>query len=396
MQNSRPTWLPTTFAQAEADVNARVVAENHYTELKRTYERTDSGRREMAKDIAALALDGGTMVIGVDEDNTGRAAALVPVELARFAERLDHAALHRCDPPVTVKIDLLVNPVDEATGLLTVGVPASPLAPHMVDGRYYGRGERGIRVLSDAEVVRLHQMRALEADRIEQTLDDAIADADRLLPEDSAKVGRLVIVAEPAPVQRPDLMAEVYERGDWWQWARTAESAVAEYIRLQDDNSPALAGCLYTGPFSPMQIRGGTTPDRQDRGVVLRGGPTDTTSGSAGYLELDESGAIRLAVNNLVAVVWERNASVLDWHMVLSSTVFVTDVLPRPLLGRHGAPAWGEVNAYQAGSYRSTTRITTPEMDGDLTAAMERLWGRMLRGMGLGGRLRAQRSPATE
>jgi hypothetical protein len=234
------------------------VAENHYTELKRTYERTDSGRREMAKDIAALALDGGTMVIGVDEDNTGRAAALVPVELARFAERLDHAAPHRCDPPVTVKIDLLVNPVDEATGLLTVGVPASPLAPHMVDGRYYGRGERGIRVLSDAEVVRLHQMRALEADRIEQTLDDAIADADRLLPEDSAKVGRLVIVAEPAPVQRPDLMAEVYERGGWWQWARTAESAVAEYIRLQDDNSPALAGCLYTGPFSPMQIRGMT------------------------------------------------------------------------------------------------------------------------------------------
>jgi hypothetical protein len=359
-------------------------------------------------------------VIGVDEDDTGRAVALVPVELAGFAERLDQAALHRCDPPVTVRIDLLVNPVDEATGLLMVEVPASPLAPHMVDGRYYGRGDRGIRVLSDAEVVRLHQMRALEADRIERTLDDAIADADRLLPEDSAKVGRLVIVAEPAPVQRPDLMAEVYARRDWWQWVRTAESAVAEYIRLQDDNSPALAECLYSGPFSPLQIRGGTTPARQDRGVVLRGGSTDTTSGRAGYLELDESGAIRLALNNLLA--WERNTSVLDWHMVLSSAVFVigmfqqicdkagmrsqmdvgvyldnlTDVVPRPPLGRHGAPAWDEVDAYQAGSYRSTTRITTSEMNGDLTTAMERLWGRMLRGMGLGGRLRVQRSPATE
>jgi hypothetical protein len=73
----------------------------------------------------------------------------------------------------------------------------------MVDGRY-ARGERGIRVLSDVEVVRLHQIRALEADRIERTLDDAIADADRL-PKDSANVGRLIIVAEPAPVQRPDL-----------------------------------------------------------------------------------------------------------------------------------------------------------------------------------------------
>jgi hypothetical protein len=227
-------------------------------------------------------------------------------------------------PPVTVRIDLLVNPVDEATGLLAVEVPVSPLAPHMVDGRYYGRGDRGIRVLSDADVVRLHQLRALEADRIERTLDEAIADADRLLPEESAKVGRLVIVAEPAPVQLLDLMAEVYARRDWWQWARTAESAVAEYLRLQDDKSPALAECLYSGPFSPLQIRGGTTPGRQDRGVMLRGGPTDTTSGRAGCLELDESGAIRLTLNNLLA--WERNTSVLDWHMVLSSTVFVIGV----------------------------------------------------------------------
>jgi hypothetical protein len=192
----------------------------------------------MAKDIAALALDGGTMVIGVDEDDTGRVVALVPVEIAGVAERLDQAALHRCDPSVTVRIDLLVNPVDEATGLLMVEVPASPLAPHMVDGRYYGRGDRGIRVLSDAEVVRLHQMQALEADRIERTLDDAIADANRLLPEDSAKVGRLVIVAEPAPVQRPDLMAEVYARRDWWQWVRTAESAVASTSASRTTTAP--------------------------------------------------------------------------------------------------------------------------------------------------------------
>jgi hypothetical protein len=317
VQSPRPIWLPSTFARAEVDVSARVVVENHYSELKRTYAPTDSGRREMAKDIAALALDGGTMVIGVDEDNTGRAVALVPVELAGFAERLDQAALHRCDPPVTVRIDLLVNPADEATGLFTVEVPASPLAPHMV----YGRGERAIRVLPDAEVVRLHQSRALETNRIERTLDHAIADADRLLPEDSAKVGRLLLVAEPAPVHRPDLMAEAYAPSDWWRWAEAAAAAAAEYVRLQEDNSPGLAEYLWGGPFSPLrQIRGGITPDRQDRGVVLRG-PTGTPSGRTGYLQLDESGAVRLALNKLFA--WERNTSVLDWRMALSSTVFV-------------------------------------------------------------------------
>jgi Putative DNA-binding domain len=401
-------------------VRSRVVVENHYCELKRTYERTDSGRREMAKDIAALALDGGSLVIGVDEDDTGRAVALVPVKLAGFAERLDQAALHRCDPPVTVRIEPMVNPLHNATGLLVVEIPPSPLAPHMVDGRYYGRGERSIRVLSDAEVLRLHQTRALEAEWIERALNDAIADADNLLPRDSAQVGRLVIVAEPVPIRRLDLMAEVYARRDWWRWAEAAESSAAEYVRLQDENSPALAESLWSGSFSPLrQVRGGTAPARQDRGVVRRGGPTDTTSGRAGYFELDEPGAIRLALNNLFT--WERNTSVLDWHMALSSTVFVigmfqqicneaglhsqldvgvyldnlADALPRPPLGRWGAPAWDQVNAHRAESYRSTTRITNAEMEGDLTAATERLWGRMLRGMGLGDQLRVPRSPAT-
>jgi len=415
MQSPRPTWLPTTFAQAEADVNARVVVENHYTELKRTYERTDSARRDMAKDIAALALDGGTMVIGVDEDKAGRAIALVPLTLAGFAERLHQAALHRCDPPVTVKIEPLATPADETTGLLTVEVPASPLAPHMVDGRYYGRGERGIRVLSDAEVIRLHQMRALETERIEQTLKEASADAHQQLPGDSAKVGRLVIVAEPAPVQRGDLMAEVYSPNDWWRWGEEAASAAAEYIRLQNDRSLGVSQCLYGMAWSPLRQIRDITPHRQDRGVMWRRHPRDSSSRD-GYLRLDESGAIRLAMDHLFTI--ERNTSILDWYMALSSTVFVigmyqqicnkagvrsqldvgvhleglTNVLPQPPIGAWGVPAWDEVNAYPSARYWSTTRITTQEMDGDLTSAMERLWGRLLRGMGLGDRLRTPRS----
>jgi hypothetical protein len=392
--------------------------ENHYTELKRTYDQTGGGSREMAKDLAALALDSGGLVIGVDEDNVGRAVTVVPVDLAGFAERVDQVALHRCDPPVPVRITTLPDPADEKTGILVVEVPAHPLAPIMVDGRYYGRGDRTVRQLSDAEVVRLHQARAAEVDRIEQTLEEADRRLGLTIPLDEAGVGRLLVVAEPAPIGRPDLMADTYSGPDWFRWQQNADNAAAAYVQSQDARSAVLAECLYSGPFSPLrQVRGGTAPSRQASGVLVRGGPRTASEDRSGSLELDESGALCLGINNFIAL--ERNLSVLDWHFVISSTVymvgmflqvcetsgvrsqldmgvFLRDVhraVARPPIGRHGAPDWASVeHGYPAGLYRRTTRITIAELDGDLAPAMERLWGPLLRSLGLGGRLRATRT----
>jgi predicted HTH transcriptional regulator len=157
--------MPRTFAAAKADVDARRVVENHYIEIKRTYPRTDGGTRVVGKDLAALGLDAGVLIIGVDEDDLGRAVEINPVPLAGFAERIDQVALHRCDPSMTVRITPVHAPTDETTGILIIEVPAHPLAPIMVEGRYYGRGERGVRQLADAEVVRLHLARTVEAER---------------------------------------------------------------------------------------------------------------------------------------------------------------------------------------------------------------------------------------
>jgi hypothetical protein len=312
-------WLPATYA--DADVHARRVVENHYTELKRTYEQTDGGRRELAKDLAALALDGGVLVIGVDEDDLGRAVKVMPVDLANFAERIDSAALYRCDPPV---VDFGVTPLpdsadeNETTGILVVEVAAHPDAPVMVDSRYYGRGERSVRRLSDAEVVRLHQARALEAEHVERTLDTAVDEARAALPEH--QVGRLTIVAEPAPIRRADVMAGVYAGHGWWRWQQEADAAAAAYVRLQDSRSPALTSCLYGGdPFSPLQhLGGGTAPGRQPRGVAVKGG--ERTSGHMGYLHLDESGALRLVINRII--MQDLTRSVLDWHFAVSATTY--------------------------------------------------------------------------
>jgi hypothetical protein len=257
----------------------------------------------------------------------------------------------------------------------------------MVNGRHYGRRERGIRVLPDAEVLRLHQVRAQEAEHIERALGYAVASAHGL-PNGSQTVGRLVVVAEPAPIRRADLMADVYAGSDWWRWQQEANDRAADYVRLQEVRSPVLAECLYSGgAFSPLShLRGGTRNDRQPRGVTVYGGPVGATDGHSGALDLDESGAVRLGINSVL--VSERNTRVLDWHFVISASGYVVGmfqqicekscspsqvdvgvylddlagVIPTPPLGRFGQPARDTVIPYGASAYRHTTRITVPEM----------------------------------
>ncbi|MCM3920256.1 ATP-binding protein [Frankia sp. AiPs1] len=414
---SRPVWTPTTYAGAVSDVDARKVTENHYIELKRTYDLTDAAKRKMAEHVAALALDGGVLVVGVEEDDLGRAVEVVPVDLAGLAERIDSAALYRCDPPVEVTITPLLDPEDEdkATGILLVEVPAHPLAPIMVDGRYFGRGERGVRRLFDAEVVRLHQARTLESRHAEQVLDVAVKEARADLPQ--GKIGRLTIIAEPAPIREVDAMSHVYAENDWWRWQQEADDGAAKYVQLHGSSDSGLAGCLYLGTFSPLQMfSGGTRKERQPRGVEVRGAGRGTSSEQSGYLQLHESGALRLAVNNFITPNREYSSvsgstcRELDWHYIVSVTVYVigmfvqirqeagfhsqldvgvhvdglTGVVPRSIDSAFFHR--GTATTYRADDYRRTTRITVQEMDGDPTAAMNRLWGPLLRSMGLGDR----------
>lgn len=402
----RPRWLPRTYAEVLTGVNAKV-QENHHIELKSTYARTDSGRAELAKDLAALALDGGCLLIGLEEDELGRAKDVAPVDLPGFAERVDQSATQRCDPAIQLQAHQIPEAEDALTGVLVVDIPAHPLAPIMVDGRYYGRGEKGRRQLSDTEVVRLHQARAREADRIEQSVERARSRAFNKLP--APKVGRLVVVAEPSPPRRSDLLASDLARGDWTHWQREADRRAVAFVGDQDDRSPRLAECLYStgGVVSPLEAMwGGVSPGRTATGVVLRGGPEDTAHGPGGYLEVHESGALVLALNHLTS--WERSVGLLDWHRLITSTVYMVAMFEQVCrkVGAHGAvdigvvtdqltglraldrrDAFHDLPPYEADEYRRTTRISVAEVEADLTPAMERLWGPLLRSLGLVDRL---------
>lgn len=66
-------------------------------------------------------------------------------------------------PQVEIKELWKTGDEERSKGCLVVIVPASPRAPHMViksgDNRYYGRGAKGVRRLSEGEVARLYARR---------------------------------------------------------------------------------------------------------------------------------------------------------------------------------------------------------------------------------------------
>jgi len=152
---------PRLRLASEADVLAAigngVLGESHYLDLKREVKSSANANKETARDLASFAIDGGMLIIGIGETDTGIEST--PQPLAGVPERLERVAATAVDPPLHVLTVAIPTDADRAYGYLIVYVPASPEAPHMVDNRYLARGDKTKRYLTDPEVLRLHQRR---------------------------------------------------------------------------------------------------------------------------------------------------------------------------------------------------------------------------------------------
>jgi len=198
------SWNPRTEADIRAALEARDVSESNVLDMKAVIGDKDSERRETAKDLASFAVDGGALLIGVVEHKDTRTFEAVPIALHDVIERIEQIAANRVDPPLVVRPREI--PSDkEGLGYVWVDIPASPDAPHMVGGRYYGRGERTNRMLSDADVLRLHQQRRNDRERVVEALEDlrsrdpfpgARANGDAAEPP-RAQYGHLYLAASP-------------------------------------------------------------------------------------------------------------------------------------------------------------------------------------------------------
>lgn len=152
--NSSPLdWVPRTEDELARFARTGLLEETHRLDIKRELESGNSANKKLANDIAAFALDGGTILIGVDEDTAP--ASLTPVQLDGLAERIEQIARMRVEEAVQIRTTEIQSTSRPGHGYLVVHVPVSVRAPHMADGRYYGRGDKTNRVLSNTEVVRL-------------------------------------------------------------------------------------------------------------------------------------------------------------------------------------------------------------------------------------------------
>lgn len=99
----RGRWTPAGWSDVVEAAAGGLLDESHWVDLK---QELPVGKRthntELAQDLASFAVDGGLLVIGV-EDHNSRAGKVRGVELAKLADRVDQIARNKVRPPLVVR-----------------------------------------------------------------------------------------------------------------------------------------------------------------------------------------------------------------------------------------------------------------------------------------------------
>lgn len=227
-------WIPKTEGELQQALEQGLLGESHHFDLKKMPAQGKSANKGIAIDLASFAVDGGAIVFGVDEAS----AQLTPFELAGFRERVDQIARSLVDEPLTVRVEELPSGADPKNGYAVVVVPESPSAPHMVDGRYRGRGDTTNVMLSDAEVVRLHARRSQRRAAIEDLVRSEI-DRDPAPPEHRTQA-HMFVVAEPVSSRRQMLLEAIGDENPT-KWIMEKVIHGRPSVTLVDQWSPDLS-----------------------------------------------------------------------------------------------------------------------------------------------------------
>jgi hypothetical protein len=112
---------------------ANRVQENDRLDYKREmYGRDDEGKRELLRDVVALANHrGGRLLIGVDEDDEGGAKEAVGVLAGDHATWIHSLCLSSIDDRI-VGLEVREIPLETDRVIVVIQVPESPQGPHMV------------------------------------------------------------------------------------------------------------------------------------------------------------------------------------------------------------------------------------------------------------------------
>jgi hypothetical protein len=173
-------WIPTDAQEVSEAARAGRLTETPSFDAKADLP-SENKNVELAKDVAAMATDGGVLLYGVAEDDNGQPTIPQPITLNGAAERVGQIVSTSIAEVPFIEVRPYPLSDDASRGFLAVIVPQSSRAPHMVvvkgDNRFYGRTANGNRILGEGDVARLYQRRqGWTVDRL-KLLDEAIEHA---------------------------------------------------------------------------------------------------------------------------------------------------------------------------------------------------------------------------
>ena len=196
---------PGTVEELREGIASGYLRESRVLEFKRQF----PDNKALARQLAALAADGGVLVIGVAETESGLQTMPFGCEGAR--ERVEQIARDIPRPPVQVASHILDAQMS-GFGVLWIEVPASPHLVHEVEGTYYARGDTQIRPLRDPEVADRMALRRDRPGLIRQALADAL---EREQPSAPSLDGRTCVVARPVGSPEREFFEQTSGRDTW-------------------------------------------------------------------------------------------------------------------------------------------------------------------------------------
>jgi hypothetical protein len=351
-----------------------------------------TGSRDLAVDLASMAIHGELLIYGVEETSGTQPSKLKPFDLRGIKERIDQVTKATVDEPLHVRVVEIPSGSDSSKGYLVVVVPPSPAAPHMVAGKYRGRGDTTNRTLSDAEVVTLHRLRQAREREAERVLDEYVAQD----PTGKAQQhSHLFVIARPV-TGKAEMALDVVEP-DYLRW-----------ISSNLINGPP--GAIFSIGWSPdfpslgqysRRARGWAvhTPHTMSDGHLAE----DARENHLLELELGEDGSLKLFCGrasdtldgaevafdalivglvkrlSLSAVVVSQECRYLgSWELAVAVTALqgaISYERREDLRGAYAQP-------YSDQDYRQTARATHEELSNDVNAVVLRLVGRLRRALG--------------
>ncbi|MFI6986488.1 helix-turn-helix domain-containing protein [Embleya sp. NPDC050154] len=403
LSGDTPRWTPKTEQDIQAAVDGGLIEENHHVDAKREIPATPRKHhnKELARDLASFAVDGGTLIIGLQEDKATQSFKLVPQPLAGLAERVEEVARHVPKPPVSVVCSTVPSAADPTEGYLLIHIPVSPTAPHMVENEYLGRGDKTKSRLSDAEVTRLQRLRVDQEQTVLALLQHAM-DRDPIPLEDRQQA-HMFLVAQPQR-GRPDMLLDLITSDDYpSRLPQVINSALAPEVTALIRDMAEPPPTLMNAPQRHRLADGVSRSTRNigpGREFTLNGDP-NLGRENALELQIREDGGLRLFSSRLssseiddteeilvetaitqtirflalVRAVADESGYTGNWNLAVGGTRLRGLQGHRQFMGATARPKYDEEE------YRASGETNWVELAGHPGPIVERLWGRFLRAL---------------